>query len=66
MAKVIKLHPEDFNAMMDAIKAPPKPNEALRRLMRAESILERMRGVPAQPGTPETDADPRNPALGQD
>lgn len=61
MAKVIKLHPEDFNAMMDAIKSPPKPNEALRRLMRAESILERMRGISAQPGTPETDADPRNP-----
>lgn len=66
MTKVIKLHPEDFNAMMDAIKAPPKPNEALRRLMRAESILERMRGVQAHPGTPETDVDPRNPALGQD
>ena len=26
-------------------------------------ILERMRGVPAQRGTPETDADPQNPNL---
>lgn len=26
-----------------------------------ERILARLRGVAAQPGTPETDADPRNP-----
>ena len=27
------------------------------------AILERLRGMPAIPGTPETDADPRNPHL---
>jgi hypothetical protein len=26
-------------------------------------IIERIRGVPAQPATPETDADPRNPNV---
>ena len=26
-----------------------------------EMVLDRIRGVPASPSTPETDADPRNP-----
>lgn len=28
-----------------------------------EAVLDRIRGVPMQPGTPETDADPRNPNV---
>ncbi|WP_315731715.1 MULTISPECIES: DUF551 domain-containing protein [unclassified Bradyrhizobium] len=57
---VIKLHPKDYEALMDTLAAPPEPNEALRRLLNNETVLDRLRGVQAQPGTPETDADPRN------
>ncbi len=63
MSNVIKLHPKDAEVLQEAINAPPQPNEALRRLLRNESILGQVRGIPMQPGTSETDADPRNPNV---
>lgn len=60
---VIKLSPKAFKAFLEALNKPPQPNEALRRLMQNESILERIKGVPAQPATPESDVDPHNPNV---
>lgn len=58
---VIRLHPKDHEALVKAIESPPEPNEALRRLMHNETILERLRGIPANvPGKDTQVGDPVN------
>jgi hypothetical protein len=47
--------------MGDVVKIDGNPAKAKRD--NNQMVVLRVKGVPSQPGTPETDADPRNPNV---